>query len=175
MIHGVVIKELVTHPDDRGFFREIIRGTDEFFVEGFAQWSHSHMARNVVKAWHFHHQQVDWWYVPIGNIEVALHDLREDSPTHGETMTFRMGVDRPVVVKIPPGVGHGCKVITENAHLFYITSKTYDPEDEGRYPFDSEKIGHDWGDPATVITSEQDRRHHMPPTPCPPTEVSRDT
>ena len=65
------------------------------------------MAKNVVKAWHFHHQQIDWWYVPIGNVDVALHDLRPQSPTHGETMTFRMGVDRPVVVKIPPGVGHG--------------------------------------------------------------------
>ena len=29
-IEGVEIKELVTHPDERGFFREIIRVTDPF-------------------------------------------------------------------------------------------------------------------------------------------------
>lgn len=50
MIKGVVIKKLLTHIDDRGFFREIIRVTDEFFVEGFAQWSYSLMFDGVTKA-----------------------------------------------------------------------------------------------------------------------------
>jgi len=167
MIHGVVVKELQSHPDDRGFFREIIRNTDAFFAEGFAQWSHSHMQQHVVKAWHFHHRQVDWWYVPLGSIEVVLYDLREGSPTHGEKMQFRMGSDNPVVTRIPPGVAHGCKVFSPDAHLFYITSRIYDPQDEGRYPFDSDEIPHDWGDPASVITSERDRRYHMPPYPRP--------
>lgn len=172
MIHGVVIKELTSHPDDRGFFREIIRDTDDFFGEGFAQWSHSRMQRHVVKAWHFHHQQVDWWYVPIGSIDVVLYDLREDSPTRGKKMEFKMGEENPVVARIPPGVAHGCKVASDEAHLFYITSRTYDPQDEGRYPFDSDKIPHDWGDPASVITSERDRRFHMPPYPVPRATVS---
>ena len=34
MIEGVEIKELVTHADERGFFREMIRVTDGFFGEG---------------------------------------------------------------------------------------------------------------------------------------------
>ncbi len=176
MIHGVVTKELQSHPDDRGFFREVIRTTDDFFGEGFAQWSHSKMGRNVVKAWHFHHNQVDWWYCPIGTLEVALYDLREASPTAGQKMTLEMGEQNPVVVKIPPGVAHGCKVASDTAHLFYITSKTYDPDDEGRYPFNSERIDHDWGDPDTVITSERDRRTHIPPYPCPPAaQASKNT
>ena len=37
-IEGVVVRELVTHSDERGFFREIIRVTDEFFKEGFIFW-----------------------------------------------------------------------------------------------------------------------------------------
>ena len=37
MIEGVEIKELVTHTDERGFFREIVRKTDEFWGEGFGQ------------------------------------------------------------------------------------------------------------------------------------------
>jgi len=43
LIDGVVFKELVTHTDERGFFREIIRVTDGFFGAGFGQWSHSLM------------------------------------------------------------------------------------------------------------------------------------
>jgi len=49
MINGVVVKELVTHTDERGFFREIIRVTDDFFGEGFGQWSHSLMFAGAAK------------------------------------------------------------------------------------------------------------------------------
>ena len=75
-IDGVVLKELTTHADERGFFREIVRVTDPFFGEGFAQLSHSLMYPGVAKAWHIHKAQVDWWYVPLGNLKVALYDLR---------------------------------------------------------------------------------------------------
>ena len=167
MIHGVEIKQLVTNPDSRGFFRELVRVTDSFFGEGFAQWSHSKMEKNVVKAWHFHHRQVDWWYVAMGELEVVLYDLREESPTHGEKMVFPLGESAPGVVRIPPGVAHGCKVKSDEAHLFYLTSQTYDPEDEGRYPFDSGDIPHSFGDPAQLTVSDRDRRPHMPPYPRP--------
>ena len=50
IINDIVIKELNTHTDERGFFREIIRNTDDFFTEGFGQWSHSLMFDGVIKA-----------------------------------------------------------------------------------------------------------------------------
>ena len=59
MIRGVVVKDLVTHGDERGFFREIILSTDDFFSEGFGQWSHSLMFDGVIKAWHLHRIQTD--------------------------------------------------------------------------------------------------------------------
>lgn len=145
MIEGIEIKELSTYPDERGFFREIIRVTDDFFSEGFGQFSHSLMYPGVAKAWHFHKTQVDWWYVPAGNIKVALYDMRENSPTKGKTEEIYLGENfRAKVLKIPPGVAHGCKVLGGTAHLFYITSKTYDPEEEGRIPHDDPNIGYDW-------------------------------
>ncbi len=169
MIQGVEFKSLVTHPDTRGFFRELIRASDPFFQEGFAQWSHSLMAENVVKAWHFHHRQVDWWYVAIGELDVALWDLRSSSPTHRTLMQFRLKEAAPQILRIPPGVAHGCKVKSPQAHLFYITSRTYDPEDEGRYPFDTANIPHSWGDSAHLVVADRDRRVHIPPYPSPGT------
>ena len=71
MIEGVEIKELVTHTDERGFFREIIWKTDEFFGERVGQLSNSMMFPGVAKAWHIHKTQVDWWYVPVGNWEAG--------------------------------------------------------------------------------------------------------
>jgi dTDP-4-dehydrorhamnose 3,5-epimerase len=145
MIEGVQFKPLVTNVDERGFFREVIRVTDEFFTEGFAQWSHSLMYPDVAKAWHVHSKQVDWWYVAIGVLKVALYDARPDSGTYRKLMDFMMGENQPAqVVRIPPGVAHGCKCISGPAHLFYVTSETYNPADEGRIAHDDPGIGYDW-------------------------------
>ena len=145
MIEGVMLKTLTTNADERGFFRELIRSTDEFFQEGFAQWSHSLMYPGVAKAWHIHPTQIDWWYVPVGNLKVALCDKRRDSPSAGKLQTLFLGENYPAqVVKIPAGVAHGCKVLGGVTHLFYITSKIYDPAEEGRLPHDDEMINYDW-------------------------------
>src|SRR3989440_12456042 len=125
-IEGVVLKSLVRHADDRGYFEELIRVTDPFFSEGFGQLSQSKMYPGIVKAWHIHKTQIDWWYVPIGRLKVALSDRRPDSPSFGKTMTLFLGEDvEPAVLKIPAGVAHGCKAIGGTAHLFYITSGVY--------------------------------------------------
>ncbi|MFQ5603035.1 MAG: dTDP-4-dehydrorhamnose 3,5-epimerase family protein [bacterium] len=145
MIAGVEIKELETHTDERGFFREIIRKTDGFFGEGFGQFSHAMMYPGVAKAWHIHKTQVDWWYVPVGNLKVALYDKRPDSQTSGQTQVLFMGENfNAKVLKIPAGVAHGCKVLGGVAHLFYITSNVYDIKEEGRIPHNDTEIGFDW-------------------------------
>lgn len=152
MINGVVLKDLVTHPDRRGFFREIIRVTDNFFSEGFGQWSHSLMYDGVTKAWHYHKIQTDWWYVCSGVLRVGLYDLREESPTFGETMDFLMGDYQPSqILKIPPGVIHGCQTAQGPAHLLYVTSQTYNPADEYRIAYNDPSIPFDWlaGPPIT--------------------------
>lgn len=172
-IPGVIFKELRTFPDDRGFFREIIRFSDPIFdgasdpgERNFAQWSHSKMGRNTVKAWHFHHLQIDWWYVPLGMIHVVLFDGREESPTYKRKIEFLLGDEDgglAAVVRIPQGVLHGCKVLTDFAHLLYITSQIYNPADEGRHPFNSEFVPHNWGNEAELIVAPNDRKLHIPP------------
>jgi dTDP-4-dehydrorhamnose 3,5-epimerase len=145
MINGVMIKDLVTHADDRGYFREVIRASDEFFAGSFGQWSHSLMYDGVIKAWHLHRVQTDWWYVVNGVMRVGLCDMRPDSRTCKETMDFRMGdFQASRVVKIPPGVAHGCKIIQGPVNLMYVTSHIYNPQDELRISHDDPAIGFDW-------------------------------
>ena len=151
MIDGVIIKELTTQTDERGFFREIIRSTDEFFAEGFGQWSHSLMYTGVAKAWHIHKVQIDWWYVGSGVLKVALYDTRPHSPTYRQTAEIFMGDNQQAqVLRVPPGVAHGCKCVSGPAHLFYITSRVYDPADEGRLSYDDPSIGYDWTKGPTI-------------------------
>lgn len=145
MIQGVQLVSLVTHTDERGFFRELMRVDDPIFKEGFGQWSHTKTFAGAAKAWHIHQHQTDWWYVAIGTVRAALYDTRADSPTHGCLEEYLMGdTQGGQILKIPPGVAHGYKVLEGPAHLFYITSNVYDPSDEGRIPHDDAKIGYDW-------------------------------
>jgi dTDP-4-dehydrorhamnose 3,5-epimerase len=152
MIEGVIFKELTTHNDERGFFRELIRVSDDFFTDGFGQWSHSLMFDGVIKAWHFHRLQTDWWYVATGVLRVGLCDLRPDSPTYKQVMDFLMGdFQLPRVLKIPPGIAHGCKTVQGPVNLLYMTSRVYDPADEIRIAYDDPQIDFDWlrGPPIT--------------------------
>ncbi len=151
MIDGVELKELTTHRDERGFFREIARDTEEIVTEGWAQVSHSLMHPGVAKAWHVHPNQIDWWYVPVGDLKVALYDTRDGSPTKGQLDELFLGEHYDAqLLKIPAGVAHGCRVIGGLTHLIYMTSKTYDPDEEGRIPHDDPDIGYDWTAPPLI-------------------------
>jgi dTDP-4-dehydrorhamnose 3,5-epimerase len=121
------------------------------------------MQRDVVKAWHYHHVQTDWWYLALGVIRTVLIDHRPESPTYRSRIELLMGDGpeaRQICVRIPPGVLHGCRVLSEQAHLLYITSTVYDPNEEGRIPFDSSDIGYDWGPHPLVV--DNDRRLFKP-------------
>lgn len=144
-IEGVLVKKLTRHKDERGFFEEIIRVTDPFFAEGFGQLSHSVMFPGVIKAWHVHKTQVDWWYMTKGTIKAVLYDGRKDSSTYRMLQEFPMGAHgENIVLKIPPGVAHGCKVLGDSAELVYVTSGVYSAEEEGRIAYDDSEIGYDW-------------------------------
>lgn len=152
MIIGVKSKQLLKHPDERGFFQEIIRSSDGFFSEGFAQLSHSRMVDGVVKAWHVHINQTDWWYVTRGKIKAVLYDTRKSSVSYRQTEEFILDDENEnIVLKIPPGVAHGLKVLDGPADLVYVTSSVYSKVEEGRINYDNPDIGYDWvqGKPIT--------------------------
>lgn len=146
MIKDVVVKKLVRHSDDRGFFMEILRDDDEL-LQRFGQASLSKSYPGVIKAFHYHKKQDDIWFFPVGNAQVVLYDTREDSPTKGETNVFCLGEDNPQILVIPIGVAHGYRVLGNTpAVIVYFTTESYDPKepDEYRIPWDDPRIGFDW-------------------------------
>ena len=146
MIDGVRIKKLTTHSDDRGYFRELFRGDEKIF-EAVGQTSATKTYPGVIKAFHWHKYQDDFWYCASGMIRAVLHDLRDGSPTKGETNQYIMGDDAPLGLVIPRGVAHGYQVLgTTSALVLYHATKEYDPKqpDEERIAFDDPAIGFDW-------------------------------
>lgn len=146
MIDGVVIKRLVRHDDERGFFMEILRDDDDM-LRRFGQTSYTVSQPGVIKAFHWHRRQDDLWFIAAGTALVGLYDLRDDSPTRGETQSLTAGEEEPLLLLIPAGVAHGYKVLGDKqVALFYHTTESYDSNDpdEGRIPHDDPSVGFDW-------------------------------
>lgn len=148
LIQGVEIAPAAVWADDRGYFLEVARigrGLPAGFPPETTQVSAALSYPGAIKAFHFHRKQTDFWTVVKGMFQVALVDLRPDSPTFGRKNTLYAGVLRPWQILIPPGVGHGYKVIgTEPAMLVYLTDRFYDPSDEGRIAYNEAGIAYDW-------------------------------
>ena len=99
----------------------------------------------IIKAFHFHRFQTDYWVPAAGLFQIVLVDLRRGSKTYAAKNTFYIGTLRPWQLLIPPGVAHGYKVIGEQPSiLVYITNRTYDPKDEGRIAYNDTAIAYDW-------------------------------
>jgi dTDP-4-dehydrorhamnose 3,5-epimerase len=146
MIDGVVIKELTAHPDDRGRLMEILRADDPLF-ERFGQVYITTTYPGVVKAWHLHKVQTDYICAVTGMFRVALYDVRDGSPTRGTIQEVYMGVHRPVLLRIPPGVYHGWLCLSEEEGIVVnVPDRPYDREhpDEYRVPPDTTEIPYDW-------------------------------
>jgi dTDP-4-dehydrorhamnose 3,5-epimerase len=148
LIAGVRCEPLRLHPDDRGYFLEVQRlglGLAADFPSATSQFSAALSYPGTVKAFHYHLHQTDCWTPVKGMLQVALVDLRTGSPTFGRRNTMYLGALRPWQVLIPPGVGHGYKVIgSEDALLVYMTDRFYNPQDEGRIPYNDPSIHYDW-------------------------------
>lgn len=146
LIQGFGVRRGKVVPDERGRLGEIMRVDDPWF-EKFGQVYFTTTYPGVVKAWHFHRQQTDHFYVVRGTVKVALYDMRSDSPTRGVVNELYLGEHCPGLVRIPPGVQHGWMGVGETeAYIINVVSEPYNPArpDEFRtHPHDND-IPYDW-------------------------------
>ena len=145
-IKDVEIINLKRFNDDSGSFTELARvssGIPEL-LPGFEikQVNYSEMAPGTMKAFHIHKKQTDVWFVPPRDkILLILADIRKGSKTEDVIMRIPLGDCNSRIIKIPPGVAHGCKNIsTETSRIIYFVSEIFsaDPEicDECRLSWD---------------------------------------
>jgi dTDP-4-dehydrorhamnose 3,5-epimerase len=148
LIPGVLIHAYPLWPDDRGYFLEVLRvgqGLAAEFPKESTQVSAALSYPGTIKAFHFHRHQTDYWVPVQGVFQVALVDLRKQSPSFGARNTLYVGTLRPWQILIPPGVAHGYKVIGRDAGmLVYVTDRFYNPKDEGRIAYNDPQIQYDW-------------------------------
>jgi len=146
MIDGVSIVPLKPIPDERGRLMEIFRSDDPDF-EKFGQVYITTAYPGAVKAWHYHKKQTDNFCCISGMMKVALYDAREGSPTKGEVNEFFIGTHNPARLRIPPGVYHGFKCISETEAIVVNTpTEPYNHKKPDEYRIDAHSldIPYDW-------------------------------
>ncbi|MFZ0548512.1 MAG: dTDP-4-dehydrorhamnose 3,5-epimerase [Candidatus Promineifilaceae bacterium] len=141
-ISDVMVAQLKPFSDERGRFLETFR--KEWFPQrrwDILQTNRSDSQANVLRGLHYHHKQVDYWYVVEGHIRVGLADLRPGSPTYMATQTVEMAAEFNLGLFIPIGVAHGF-VALKSATLIYVVDNYYDGGDE---------FGVAWNDPTLNV------------------------
>jgi len=160
-IDGVRTLSLTRFTDDRGFFMEIFREraapasgkelADFFAGAALAQMNYAIVdANGHIKGLHYHLKQEDiWFFPPPSKAKVVLYDIRKDSPTNGRTQVVVAGGGKDLLVRIPAGVAHGYRPLTNPCSLLYIVTDVFDPSspDEYRIPWDHPAVKDLWDTP----------------------------
>jgi dTDP-4-dehydrorhamnose 3,5-epimerase len=143
-IDGVHVKPLKLIADERGYLLEMLRADDPFFTK-FGQAYVSATYPDVVKAWHYHTVQIDYFVCISGMVKLVLYDSRKESPTYGAINEFCLGDQNRNLVVVPNLVYHGWKCISPEMSLVvnmptemyhYANPDEYRAEPHGVLPYD---------------------------------------
>lgn len=161
-ISGVYTVPIRAYADERGQFMETFRR--EWFP--WIDWekiqhNRSDSKAGVLRGLHYHFWQIDYWYVPKGNIRVGMVDLRPSSPTYKATSTLEMGESNNIGLFIPIGVAHGFYALTD-CTLTYVVNNYYNGGvDERGVLWNDPALGVDWqvtGDPIVSGRDDENRK-----------------
>ena len=125
---------------------EILRADEPSCSRSSARSTSRRTYPGVVKAWHYHKQQVDNFACVAGHGEAGARSTRAtDSPTKGAVNEFFLGTQNPMLVQVPNLVYHGWKCISPEPSLVvnvptepyrYADPDEYRLEPHGTLPYD---------------------------------------
>ncbi len=155
-IHGVVIRDLVMHADDRGAFAELFRASWFAGANPMLQSNLSVSRAGVLRGMHYHRRQADYWCVQGGVAFVCLYDLRAGSPTQRTAATFTFDATRGLSgLFIPAGIAHGFSAVSE-VRLQYLVDTEFSGDDELGFAWDDPDLGVRWPLDRPIL-SDRDR------------------
>ena len=140
---GVIVKDLVTHVDDRGSLCVMFDPREGVHPDPLVFTYFMTLRPNCVKGWNVHEIHTDRYVLLLGDMQVVLYDTRPGSPTEGLLAKLTMSEQRRRLVTIPPGVWHAdWNVGTKDVVLVNHPTEPYDYErpDKLRLPLDTDLI-----------------------------------
>jgi len=164
-LNGAYLIDLDKKGDERGFFARA------FCEEEFAQNNlirHFCQVNNSVSAKKGTLRGMHYQLPPKAETKVVrcirgtlfdlILDLREHSPTFGQSFGAELSADNRRTMYVPKGFAHGFITLTDDAEVIYFVDEFYSPENERGIRYDDPRFGLRWPITPTVI-SDKDSGH----------------
>ena len=148
LIDGVSATPLESSDDDRGSLVELLTTRDSP-IEPIVHVYQVFCGPRSIRAWVYHRHQFDRLAFTMGTFEIALYDMRPESPTAHRLNVFALGAARPALLRIPPYVVHGVHNASSQMSTFLnLPTRAYrhDAPDKVRLPYGDPRMPHRFDD-----------------------------
>lgn len=163
-LKGALIIEPDVYKDDRGYFVESYNfnkykelGVDVEFVQDNESFS----SIGVLRGLHYQcgeHAQSKLVRVIKGEVKDIIVDIREGSPSYGESVEVILSESNFKQLFVPRGFAHGFIVLSEQALFSYKCDNFYNKPSEGQINPLCSNLNLDWGmDKDNLLLSDKDK------------------
>ncbi len=160
---GLLVLQPKILEDKRGYFYESYnaKAFEEYGISSkFVQDNQARSGYGVIRGLHYQlnpYAQAKLIRVISGEILDVVVDIREGSPTFGQSEQVLLDAVKKTQLLVPKGFAHGYAVLSETAEIFYKCDHFYVPESEAGIYYKDPALGIDWGIPEKdTIVSEKD-------------------
>ncbi|WP_298893592.1 dTDP-4-dehydrorhamnose 3,5-epimerase [uncultured Psychroserpens sp.] len=151
--------------DNRGYFFESFNAKkfqkETGMTIDFVQDNESKSSKNVLRGLHFqvgNYEQSKLVRVVQGAVIDVCVDLREESPTFGQSFSIELNQDNKKQLFVPKGFAHGFVVLKDNTIINYKCDNFYHQPSERGLIFNDKDLNIDWGiSEDDAILSEKDK------------------
>lgn len=163
VIDGVLILTPKVFGDDRGYFFESFNQKQFESAVGrevkFVQDNQSKSQKGVLRGLHFQNPpfaQGKLVRVLSGSVLDVAVDIRKDSPTYGQHLTFELDAISNKMVWLPEGIAHGFASLEDDTVFFYKCTNYYNKDSEDCILWNDKDLNIDWK-VSTPLLSEKDK------------------
>lgn len=164
-LSGAFLIELDRLGDERGFFARLFC-EEEFAKRGlesrFPQINNS-LSKEVgtLRGMHYQvtpHEEVKLVRCVQGALWDVILDLRQGSPTFGQSFGVELSASNRCMLYVPRGFAHGFLTLEADTEAFYLVSTPYAPASERGVRWNDPFFAIEWPSEPRVV-SEKDKSH----------------
>ncbi len=163
-IEGLILIKPQVFGDNRGYFLEAYN--QEQFKQhigdlSFIQVNESKSTYGVLRG--LHYQKPPYTQAKLvrcieGKVLDVAVDLRHDSPTYGQHLSFELSGENKHQLFIPRGFAHGFVVLSETAIFSYMVDNKYAPDYDSGIAWNDSNLNIDWQLPVNkIVLSGKDK------------------
>ena len=93
-----------------------------------------------------------------GSIHVVIVDVRPNSETYRQNLSFELSSDNRLSLQVPPGCANAYLTLQDDVKIFYMHSVTYDPSREKGFRYNDPYFSIEW--PAKPMHISQKDAHY---------------